>query len=286
MKFSVDGQPVTGQFAVYAAKALAGKDYYQDYMARKISNGQFEQAMAADAALGFNEYNVRHVSLTPQDERMPAEHIFGELEAAGLIPGGGGMYDGFGEFRQYVLENYNHGEFVTFVYPEDELLLYAAAKLVRPARMFMAGSYYGYLAVWAMQAVRDMQGCAVLCDVDGEVCELARENFNRLGFGDCAQILCEDAGAVLARRTEPIDLLVLDATGRHDDERPDFRGKRIYGALLNAAKHLLHKGSVIYIHNMEPDSADMRGLVDGLREINARGASYDTYNGLGVYIVS
>jgi hypothetical protein len=80
-------------------------------------------------------------------------------------------------------------------------------------------------------------------------------------------------------------MLILDATGDHGDPRPEYRGKRIYGAFLRDAKHLLSEGSAIVIHNMEPENPEMGTLVDELRNIGAFGTSYDTYNGLGVYIV-
>jgi len=288
MKFNVNGQAITGQFAVYAEKILADKDYYKDYINQKIDSGQFKAAMYADASLssvaGFNDYMIEHISVMPPDERMPADKIFGWLENNKIISCNENIYDGFNEYRKSVLENYNHGDFITFVYPEDELLMYAAAKIAKPKRLFMAGCYYGYLGIWMMQSVRENGGVAVLSDIDEQVCELARENFKNLGFENNAEICCEDAAAILSRRDEPIDMLVLDATGKGDDERPEFRGKRIYGALLKAAKHLLRKGSVIYIHNME-HSPDMRELIDELREINALGESYPTYNGLGVYII-
>jgi predicted O-methyltransferase YrrM len=280
---------VNGRFSQYTEKILAEKDYYKDYISMKINSAQFCEAMLADKTLenvaGFSEYNIRRIATMPPDDKMPAEKIFGWLADNKLIENCENMYDGFDEFRKYILEHYNHGEFVTFVYPEDERLMYAAAKIAQPKRVFMAGSYYGYLAVWAMQAVRENNGMAVFSDIDNEVCELMKANFKKLGFENHSEIYCEDAAAVLAERTEPIDMLILDATGRGDDERPEFRGKRIYGSLLKAAKHLLRKGSVIFIHNMglEPD---MQELVDELEGLNALGEDYDTFNGLGVYVVS
>ena len=288
MKLIVNGDYMTGRFSVYVDKILADKEYYKDYMSGKTDSKSFREAMYADSSLagipGFNSYNFNHISLTPPDDKLPAEKIFGYL-AGNNIASCENIYDGFDGFRKYIRENYNHGDFFTCVYPEDELLMYAAAKIAKPKQLFMAGSYYGYLAVWAMQAACENGGVAVFSDVDNEVCELMRENFKNLGFADNAEICCEDAAALLAGRSEPIDMLVLDATGRGDDERPEFRGKRIYGALFRAAKHLLRKGSLIFIHNMEPENPDMRELLGELRDIGARGENYDTYNGLGVYII-
>ena len=277
---------VNGTFSSYAEKILEQKDYYIDYTGGKISSAQFRDAMLADAdladiAAGFSSGNIVRIAKMPPNERMPAEGIMESL-----------LYGGFDEYRKNIYANYNHGEFITYVYPEDERLMYAAAKLARISKpenmkVFVAGSYYGYLAVWAMRVVCDSGGFAVLSDIDEEVCRLARENFKNLGLQDSAGIYCEDASSLLAERGKPeaIDMLVLDATGRGDDARPDFRGKRIYGALLREAKPFLRKGSVIYIHNMEPENPEMKMLVDELRAVNALGGSYDTFNGWGVYIV-
>jgi len=280
---------VNGTFASYAEKILSAKKYYADYKSAAITQAEFCAAMLADESLagvaGFHD--IPRIAKTPANEKMPSEKIFGYLAANNLISAQdyNTMYDGFDKYRENIYKNYNHGEFITYVYPEDERLLYAAAKIARPKQLFMAGSYYGYLAVWAMQAVHDTGGTAVFSDIDEEVCSLAKANFNNLGFRDCADICCESTSVLLAKRTEPIDMLILDATGKSDDPRPEYRGKRIYGAFLHEAKHLLHKGAVIYIHNMEPENPEMRPLVDGLREINAHGENYDTFNGLGVYTV-
>ena len=281
-----------GQFALYAEKILAAKDYYKDYLDRKINSAQFREAMYADKSLadvaGFNHsYNIDHISLTPPDEKLPIETIINYLADNNIISASAreSMYGGFDEYRKYIRENYDHGEFFTCIYPEDERLLYAIAKITQPKKVFVAGAYYGYFAIWAMKTIHDNNGMIVLSDVDGEVCELAKENFKKLGYENNVKIYCEDASVLLTSRTEPIDMLVLDATGRHDDPIPERRGKRIYGAFLKEAKHLLSKGSVIVIHNMEPENPEMKPLVDELQSINAIGTNYDTYNGVGIYIM-
>ena len=280
-----------GQFALYAERKLASKEYYKDYLDRKIDSVQFYEAMIADASLanveGFSQYNIKRISLTPPDDKMPTETITKYLLDNNIISKSSveNMYDGFDEYREYIRKNYNHGEFFTCIYPEDEQLLYAIAKIAQPKTAFLAGSYYGYFAIWAMKTIKEKGGTFVLADVDSEVCELSRENFEKLGYGDNVNVYCEDAEKILSERTETIDMLLLDATGRWDDPRPEYRGKRIYGSFLKAAKHLLKKGSVIVIHNMEPENPEMQVLVDELKAINAIGENYDTYNGLGVYYV-
>ncbi|MCL2512561.1 MAG: class I SAM-dependent methyltransferase [Oscillospiraceae bacterium] len=278
-----------GQFALYADKVLSDKDYYKEYKSGGIDSAQFCASMLADKSLsdaaGFNERNIERIAVTPPDDKLPSETILGHLVSNKAVPVLENMYGGFDEYREYIRGNYDHGEFVTYIFPEDERLLYAATEIRKPERVFAAGSYYGYFAVWAMKTVAANGGMCVLSDINGEVCRLAEKNFNRLGFGGNVKICCEDAEKLLLNRREPIDMLILDATGKGDDPRPEYRGKRIYGALLKDAAHLLTKGSMIIIHNMEPRNPDMKTLVDELKAINAIGASYQTYNGLGVYVI-
>jgi predicted O-methyltransferase YrrM len=278
---------VNGQFAFYAEKILSTKEYYKEYQNRKIDSEQFKQAMLDDTSLsgvdGFSNYNIARIALTPPNDKMPIEKMTDYLIQKNIISSCEDMYDGFDEYRKDIYEKYNHGEFFTCIYPEDERLLYAVAKIFQPKNAFIAGAYYGYFVIWAMKTIKENNGMFVLSDVDNEVCELAKHNFEKLGYANNAKIYCEDAEKLLLSRTEPLDMLVLDATGRGDDPRPDYRGKRIYAAFLRAAKHLLKQGSVIVIHNMEPENPEMKPLVDELKAINAVGTNYDTFNGLGVY---
>ena len=244
--------------------------------------------MAADKSLldsgWVNGYNLHRISISPPDEKLPADTIVKYLTENGALPQCENMYGGFEDYRKSIRENYDHGEFLTFIFPEDELLLYAIAKITQPKNVFVAGSYYGYFAVWAMKTVFENNGMATLSDINEKVCELARENFVKFGYGNNSEICCEDAEALLLGRTEPIDMFILDAAGRHDDPRPEYRGKRIYGPFLRAAGPLLKKGSVVVVHNME-ENPELKTFADELREMGAVGTVYETYNGLGVYVV-
>jgi predicted O-methyltransferase YrrM len=278
---------LNGQFALYAKKTLASKQYYKEYLSGKIDSAKFRTAMAEDKSLldveWFNEYNLNHVSLMPPDEKLPTEAIVKYLAENGAITDFEDMYGGFDEYRKYIQKNYDHGEFLTFIYPEDEILLYAVAKITQPKNVFVAGSYYGYFAIWAMKTVSENGGTAVLSDINDKVCELAKKNFDKLGFGDNTKIYCEDSEALLLGRAEPIDMLVFDAAGRYDDPRPEYRGKQRYAPFLRAARRLLKKDSVIVVHNMD-DNPEMKPFADELQSINAVGTIYKTFNGLGVYV--
>jgi len=279
-----------GRFAQYAESVLSSKEYYKEFLGKKMNPAQFRGAMSADISLaevpGFNKYNIDRISRTPSDEKMPSETILQTLAEHGAAAKRDDICDGFDEYREHIYAHYDHGDFVTYVFPEDERLMYAVSRLRRFTNAFAAGSFYGYLVIWAMKAIFENEGMCVLSDINRDVCDVARKNLDQFGYGDHAKVCCEDAEILLKNRTEPIDLLILDATGKYDDPRPEYRGKRIYGQLFAAVKHVLTKGSVIFVHNMQPENPEMATLVDGLRSIGAVGASYDTYNGLGVYVIA
>ena len=218
------------------------------------------------------------------DDKKPAEAIVRYLTEKKLISSPENMYDGFDEYRDYIYQNYDHGNFYSSIHPEDERLLYAISAITGPQNAFVAGSYYGYFAIWAMKNIAERGGMCILSDINRRVCELAKSNFDRLGFKDHSKVYCEEAEKLMAERGEPIDLLLLDAVGNWNDPRPEYRGKQIYVPILRAASPFLSKGSVIVIHNMRPNYFDR--LISLLKSINALGICYNSYNGLGVYVIT
>ena len=288
MRMTVKGKIVSGQFALFAEEVLSPKAYYKEFLRGKLNPAQFRDAMIADKSLadyfGESTFNYDRISLTPPDEKHPTDTIVKYLADNNLIAEQDmvNMYNGFDEYRKHIRANYNHADLFTCIYPEDERLFYAMAKITKPEEVFAAGSYYGYITIWVMKTVRDNGGMCTLTDIDAEVCNLAKENYKNLGYENCSAIYNSDASEILRNRTKPIDMLILDATGSENDPRPEYRGKSIYGALLRDAKHLIHKDSAIIIHNMAPE---MHTLIDELKSVNALGIDYNTFNGLGVYIV-
>ena len=289
MKLTINGQVISGQFALYAEKVLSQKDYYRQFMKGEINPAQFREKMLADRSLdayfGNDKSNYDRIPKIPLDEKMPADAIFNYLVDDKIIPNCDNMYDGFDEYRQHIRTKYDHGDFFTCIFPEDERLIYAAARVKQPKEVFIAGAYYGYIAVWTMKTVVENGGMCVLSDIDEEVCRLASKNFEKLGYSSNSAIYCQGAEVLLANRTKPIDMLILDPTGNRNDPRPEYRGKNVYALCLKAAKHLLQKGSMIVVHNMSYEDPELESLVIELQAINALGTAYTTFNGLGVYVV-
>ena len=289
MKLTVNGQVISGQFALFVEEVLSPKDYYQQYKNGDITPEQLREKMLADHTLdayfGHDKRNYDRIPKIPLDEKAPANSIFKYLIDNKIIPTCDSMYDGFDEYRQHIRKNYDHKDFFTCIFPEDERLIYAAAQVKQPKEAFVAGSYYGYIAVWAMKTVAENGGMCVLSDINKEVCNLAEKNFEKLGYSSNSAICCEGAENLLANRTTPIDMLILDPTGHWDDPRPEYRGKNVYAVCLKAAKHLLQKGSMIVVHNMSYKDPELASLVKELQAIGARGTAYETYNGVGVYVM-
>src|SRR5579862_9082043 len=75
---------------------------------------------------------------------------------------------------------YDHGNYLTYIFPEENALLYAIVRNVRPRRAACMGSYYGYWAVAAKAAHPDL--VMTLLDVNPAVMDLSRKNFEHLGL--------------------------------------------------------------------------------------------------------
>ena len=226
------------------------------------------------------------------NDTMPVEAIVKFLAENKIIASFDIMYDGFDQYRKFIYDNYNHGYNYSSIHPEDERLLYALSKILQPKNAFIAGAYYGYFAVWLMKSISEKGGMCVLSDINREACKLAEYNFKKLGLAGFSKIMCEDAIQLLSVRKEPIDFILLDAMGKWNDPRPEYRGKQIYVPILKAAGPLLAKGSAIVMHNVRPydfetETGRRQGresLIEVLRAINVIGICYDSYNGLGVFI--
>ncbi|MCL2093308.1 MAG: class I SAM-dependent methyltransferase [Treponema sp.] len=222
--------------------------------------------------------------LSSRDDLYPTDYLFRFLIEKNLVPFPQGSDEGFDEYRDLLYEHYDHGPFWSSIHPEDERLLYNVSAAFKSRSAFIAGSYYGYFAIWAMKGIAERGGTCTLSDVNPRVCDLARENFSRLGFGDHTRVCCEDAVSLFSKRKEPIDLLLLDAVGAWNDPRPEYRGKVIYYPILQGAIPLLEKGSVVVMHNMRPNYFPQ--LIDLLESIGGVGLCCDSHNGLGLYVIS
>jgi len=267
---------------------FGGYEFFRLYRDGKLSKPDFVHHMHARhdeiVAMGVAEYNFNRLLRCVSGNREVDAMLEDFRRDGGLDTTDYGR-DGFAEFSARVKPVYHNGSWITEILPEDELCMYALASLTNPKHMFIAGAYFGYWALWAMPAIQANGGMCVLSDVNPAVIEIARRNMDALGYGPNALCLAEDAEKLLLEGDGPIDLLALDANGSGDDPRPTHRGKRLYDPLLSAARHRLHEGSYIIVHNLERDSAEMQPFLSQIDSIATAKAELISYNGLGIYKV-
>jgi predicted O-methyltransferase YrrM len=185
---------------------------------------------------------------------------------------------------------------VTFVYPEEERLLFALSHVLAPASSVALGSFYGYAAVWLLPGIVAAGGVLSLVDVDPDAMALAEANVDALGYRDHARFEIADATRWTA--TEQVDLCFLDAEGPKDGVSPDLRDKAVYGPVLEQAAAKIRPGGLLVAHNVLEDdlprtrflSERVRSYRDQQRRFRAelersfdRTAVLATTEGMGVY---
>jgi len=267
---------------------LARFPFFPEYREGRLTKGEFREAMEKNKdgllGAGLAEHAYRRLFACVSGNREVEGMLEAFREAGGVGSADYGR-DAFEAFSARLKPSYDNGGFITEIHPEDELIMYAAAKLTGARSMFVAGAYFGYWAVWAMPTVKGNGGVCVLSDVNPKVMEVAERNFRRLEYGGSAEFRAEDAEAVLKGGEGTIDLLALDAQGLYNDPRPTHRGKAIYAPFLEAALPRLKKGSCVIVHNMDRGSADMAPFVRLIASVAAAKAELTTFNGLGLYRV-
>jgi predicted O-methyltransferase YrrM len=147
-----------------------------------------------------------------------------------------------------VASEFDHGSYLTYIFPEEFAFLYAIVKIARPRRAAFMGSFYGYWAMAARLANKEME--MTLLDVSRTVMDVAQRNFQNFGLERKTQFVVADAEAFISRLKD-VDLLVLDAEGpKSEDMPPDYRDKAIYYPHLKAAFDYLAPGALLVAHNV------------------------------------
>jgi Predicted O-methyltransferase len=269
-------------------KILSNYDFFNNFRAGNLSKAEYKAKMEENKAeiisKGIGDYDFFRMSRSVSNN----DEVISMLEDFVSQGGFSDLNYGEREFENYsekIRPEYEDGGFVTAIFPEDELFMYAAAKLTAPKTMFVAGSYFGYWVIWAMEAIKANDGVCTLSDINPNVMKVAELNMKKFGFADNVKLTTDDAEQLLLSSDEEIDLLALDATGAWNDPRPTHRGKILYATLLAAARHRLHSGSIIVIHNLERDLQDLAPLINQLDEISSAKSELICFNGLGIYKV-
>jgi predicted O-methyltransferase YrrM len=211
--------------------------------------GLESQADRLDKLLG-SPRNLRLLAARyPPDFDRHADEILDLLIGEGLA-GQKPPTGPFEDFREKMRRQFDHGDRRTFIHPDEARLAYMVSAAKKPRRMIALGSYYGYWAAWAMPGVEAAQGEAVLVDPNEAVCDLARANFETLGFAGRTSVLAQKGEDVLPSLEDgSLDLVFLDANAGRGHADPAYDGKGIYSILAEAAFPKMAEGALLIAHN-------------------------------------
>jgi len=249
-------QECTGTADFLIRSRLAGLSAFREFVTGSIGRAEFQNALTAERPedWGLNEDQFNLATRLSVDDESAVDGMLARLHSDGILPKSGYDKERFAQFRDRVAAELDHGDHLTFIFPEEARLLYAVAEITAPARVLFLGSYYGYWAIWALPAIAAAGGTAVLIDPDAEVLDLSAANTLRLGYAGVCTFVCEDAVAYLEREPTGCDFVVLDAEGPTAEGPADRRGKAIYGPLTAVVTPLLRPGGLLLAHNILLDN--------------------------------
>ena len=243
--------------------------FIQNYLNGTMDRVTFQREVTNQkdhlVALGLSDWWIGLLARFPNNHWEAAKHLNEMLYSAGIIPSPAVDEQAYLGFQQQVEQRFSHlPDRFTSIFPEETRIAYTLSRETQPGSIFVAGSYYGYLAVWLIPGLAQ-EGQMVCSDVDPAVCRLASRNMDALGESRRVKVVCEDAEKLLKSDTAPIDLFVLDAYGSYDHPDPNYHGKAIYGPLMKAALPRLHDKSIILVHNAEKNAKELTDFFEVMR---------------------
>ena len=260
---------------------------------------QFLESHQADLEkLGLDEDQIHLSSRLAHDEVSKVDGILYDLKGAGVIDSVEYPKQEFDAYRQQVYESYDHGQYSTYIFPDEERLLYALAHILQPKSTVFLGSYYGYWGIWAMPGIQKGGGKACFLDVNPDVNALAERNYTEMGFAAHTEFLTKDGIGFCESTSQSFDLVVLDAECPKDHPNPEFRGKGIYGPLTRAVLPKLQPGATMVTHNIllentisdsyfenkiKKNQLQLASYLDITMSQFAFSKGYNTTEGTGVY---
>lgn len=247
----------TGTAFDLISQALEPTSEWTDFRAGRTEVDVYTKAVVSGQVRPAVELNEDQLNLStrfPVDEEAFVDRALSAMLAAGTIESIDYPKEAFAAFRRGVHATYDHGPHLTYIFPEEERLLFALAHICAPKVAMFAGSYYGYWAVWSYPAVAEAQGRCLLVDVDEDVLALAAHNARQLGFADVVETACVDA---THREWDlQVDFCGLDAEGPKEHNDPDLADKAIYFPIMERLSPVLRPGSLLVAHNMLLDQVE------------------------------
>jgi len=128
-------------------------------------------------------------------------------------------------------------ERIQALHPDAGRFLYVLALAKQAKSIVEVGTSHGYSTLWLAAAARANGGKVVTCDRNLERIAAARRNFADAGLADVIEIMEGDARETLRGRTEPVDLLFIDAE------------KSLYETYFDVVYQRLTKGGAVVADN-------------------------------------
>jgi predicted O-methyltransferase YrrM len=128
-------------------------------------------------------------------------------------------------------------ERIQALHPDAGQFVYVLALAMGAKSIVEVGTSHGYSTLWLAAAAKVNGGRVVTHDSNLKRIAAARKNFADAGLADVIEIVEGDARETLRERTEPVDLLFIDAE------------KSYYETFFDAVYQRLVKGSVVVADN-------------------------------------
>lgn len=245
---------MAGTIHTTITSALSTFTPFQDFRSGRLTRDEYVAILDRDEALmtgfGLNRDQFHLSGRFPLSEEAYVDTILADLQQRGAIATTAYDKAAFTAFRQRVTREFDHGAFSTYIFPEEERLVYALSEISKPVSAGFFGSYYGYWAIWTMPALARSKGKAWFLDLDDRVNRLGVANFTRLGYQDLVHFVTADAVAFLTSDATTYDFALIDAEGPEQHADPDYRKKYIYYPIFKACLPRLRPKALVAVHNM------------------------------------
>ena len=210
------------------------------------------------------EYSEPHRVLEPLEKEIDVvDEALNVLQEVGVLPHTNYDHAKILAHRQAVQELFEIPW--TAITPRMQRLLYVINAIVQPQNMIAAGVFCGNTFISNAGAGVGPGACytakqLIGVEIKPKEAERAERNVRRIDPTGVARIIADDAVDIVARFSEPIDLLYLDADGDRG------RGKGIYLEILEAGYDKMPSGSVVLAHNSVNSAEQLKFYLDFVRD--------------------
>jgi predicted O-methyltransferase YrrM len=246
--------PITGPIYNIASSVLKSRPEYEAWRLGCSSRAEFcaflDRVAPELISAGLPAEDVQFAKRYPRSESDFVSEVLLNLASRGVVPRATHDPAVYDELAGFIYTQYQHGDFRTYIYPEEARLLFHTVEILQPTSAIFLGSYYGYWAAPSAVSIASRGGRIVLVDPDPRAQALAAINIERLGIADAVEVAVATAQDYLEDVDVRFDFVALDAEGPRTHPDPEQRGKRIYAPLLRHVLPHLTPDACLACHNI------------------------------------